>query len=445
MVLTLSQQATIFNATGVFVVVGISLLVLRWFPRPFFRSWTTAYFVSFVVLSLELAMALVGERPWLVAAGASAVLLSGLWNLKTGLLLSGKLVSPRMLGGIWAVGSLLFGGLALGGMAHLDVYLVPAVGLALSFMYLGSVVLRNKLILSGSGAPWLGWPLVAVGVWLLSYPFLVPSANAWVGYWLSGLLNLWTGVGMLVYLLAATAAELDQSNTELKKVDELKSNFLNTISHEIRTPLTAIRAATSIMNRANEAERSTLMRTVDTNAVQLDRLLEDILDFARLESRVFSFDYEEIDLGDVVMRARDSFASLPKSKNVAFEVEIQEDPIPVRVDADRLVQVITNLLTNAFRFTGEGGRIQMWAGAVGDKAVVKVTDTGLGIPPEHLENVFTRFFQVDGSKTRKVGGTGLGLAIAKMIVEEGHGGRISVASTVGQGSTFTFEVPLAQA
>lgn len=445
MALTLLQLAALFDASGVLVVVAISVLVLRWFPQPFFRSWTTAYFLAFVVMALELAMALVGEQRWLVALGASALCLNDLWLLRTALLLGGRQLTGTTLGLLWAIGSLGFGGYALLGGSHLNVYLLPAIGLALAFMFLGASVLRNKPILRGSGAPWLGWPLIALGVWLLSYAFVVPTSYAWVGYWISGLLNLWAGVGMLVYLLAAAADELHQSNDELKLLDVLKTNFLNTISHEIRTPLTAIRAATSMMNLADAGERETLMHTVDTNAVQLDRLLEDILDYARLESRTLSFNYEAIDLGDVVVRARDAFAALTAGREIAFEVALQEEPIPVCADAERLVQVITNLLTNALRFTEEGGRIRLWAGVRAGLAVVEVSDTGVGIPAEHLEKVFTRFFQVDGSRTRKVGGTGLGLAIAKAIIEEGHRGRISVASMPRQGSTFTFTLPLAPA
>ncbi len=249
--------------------------------------------------------------------------------------------------------------------------------------------------------------------------------------------------------LERASSALRAANERLKELDRLKDEFLSTITHELRTPLTSIRALTEILfdNPDIELEqRQEFLGTVISESERLTRLINQVLDMAKIEAGEIDWRVEPMDLGAAVEQAAAATSQLFVDRGIRLDVAIPPDLPPVRGDHDRLVQVAVNLLSNAAKFTPAGGRVTLvvgtTAGSDSGTARVSVTDTGPGIAPEHQAIVFERFRQVGDTMTDKPQGTGLGLAICKRIVEH-LGGRIWVDSTPGAGAAFSFTVPLA--
>jgi len=245
--------------------------------------------------------------------------------------------------------------------------------------------------------------------------------------------------------LERASSALRAANERLKELDRLKDEFLSTVTHELRTPLTSIRALTEILfdNPDIELEqRQEFLGTVISESERLTRLINQVLDMAKIEAGEIDWRVEPMDLGAAVEQAAAATSQLFVDRGIRLDVAIPPDLPPVRGDHDRLVQVAVNLLSNAAKFTPSGGRVSLAVGADAGTARVSVTDTGPGIAPEHQAIVFERFRQVGDTMTDKPQGTGLGLAICKRIVEH-LGGRIWVDSAPGAGATFTFTVPLA--
>jgi PAS domain S-box-containing protein len=236
-----------------------------------------------------------------------------------------------------------------------------------------------------------------------------------------------------------------QDISERREVDRLKSEFVSTVSHELRTPLTSIRGALGLLAAGVLGDLPLqvrdLLRLAERNAVRLTALINDILDFERLDSGRFELKVAEVDLDLLFEQA------LEAVRPVALEQEIslvcQPAGIRLLADADRVVQVLINLLSNALKFSPPGSEIHIWVkpGEAG-MARLQVKDQGPGIPEGYHQRVFERFGQVETAAYRDKGGTGLGLAICKAIVEH-HGGRIGVQSEPGKGSTFWAELPMA--
>ena len=238
------------------------------------------------------------------------------------------------------------------------------------------------------------------------------------------------------------AEELERAYQDLKELDRMKSQFVQNISHELRTPLTFVKGyadllAEEAMGKLSEQQK----RSVDIIAQKTDaitRLVNDIITLQEIETMPTQKDL--VSLGDVLGMVVDTARATASSRGL----ELRKRALPARMwimaDDDRLIQVFDNLLGNALKFTQSGGAIEVSAQDDGDCWRVSVRDTGIGIPSDKLEKVFERFYQVDGSTTRRFGGTGLGLAIAKEIVLN-HGGRIWAESALGQGSTFHVALP----
>jgi len=240
------------------------------------------------------------------------------------------------------------------------------------------------------------------------------------------------------------------------------------MSHELRTPLTVVLggtpflckpemlpAATKLFNsleaRGEDAEAltaevnqllgalKTLAGKVDRSAKHLLTLINDVLDYSKIEAGRMDIELEPLSLGDVVEGITQEFATKASAKSLYLTNEINDgDEIFVDADSRRLRQVLINIVGNAIKFTETGG-VSISAQDHGAKVIVTVQDTGCGIPKEQLDEVFQKFSQVDSSTTRRVGGTGLGMAISKKIIEM-HGGDISVESVTGEGSTFRFSL-----
>jgi PAS domain S-box-containing protein len=238
-----------------------------------------------------------------------------------------------------------------------------------------------------------------------------------------------------------------QDISERREVDRLKSEFVSTVSHELRTPLTSIRGSLGLLAAGVLGELSPqvrdLIRLAERNAVRLTALINDILDFERLDSGRVHMQIAEVDLQPLFEQSLDSVRTMADEQRIVLVCA--PTGLRLRADAVRVVQVLVNLLSNAIKFSPPGREVRVWAenkgGEKDDEWVrVLVKDQGPGIPDGYQQRIFERFAQVETSDKRDKGGTGLGLAICKAIVEH-HGGHIGVDSEPGAGSTFWFELP----
>ncbi len=246
--------------------------------------------------------------------------------------------------------------------------------------------------------------------------------------------------------LQAAYDELKRAHQELQALDELKSSFLANVSHELRTPLTSIRSFSEILLTYPDEDREAqleFIQIINQESERLTRLINDVLDVAKIEAGKMEWNMTEVRLDEVVREAARAARPLFAEAGLDFEVSIEDGEYVVMADRDRILQVISNLLNNAAKFTPQG-KVRLGMRRINDTAEIYVADTGIGIPPESRDRVFDKFYQVseenrlDGAKTK---GTGLGLSICREIVEH-HGGMIWVESEVGMGSTFYFTLRL---
>ena len=238
-----------------------------------------------------------------------------------------------------------------------------------------------------------------------------------------------------------------QDISERREVDRLKSEFVSTVSHELRTPLTSIRGSLGLLAAGVLGDLSPRVRDIiglaERNAVRLTALINDILDFERLESGRVEMQMEDVGLQPLFEQSLDAVRPMSDERRIALVCGATG--LRLRADATRIVQVLVNLLSNAIKFSPPGREVRVWAEQQeGVWVRVLVEDRGMGIPEVYHQRIFERFAQVETSDKRDQGGTGLGLAICKAIVEH-HGGRIGVNSSPGEGSTFWFDVPRASA
>ena len=231
---------------------------------------------------------------------------------------------------------------------------------------------------------------------------------------------------------------------EAQELHRAKDEFLATVSHELRTPLQAILGWARLLQEVDEepARRRHGLATIERNAKVQAQLVEDILDASRLVAGKMNVQWQPVDLGQVVRSLADSFLPTAAAKGVALSADVSHEPVLVAGDPDRLQQVAWNVLANALKFTPAGGRVEVSLRAEDDQAVLRVADTGVGIPTEFLPYVFDRFRQADSSTTRAHGGLGLGLALVRHLVEM-HGGTVEAESLGrGQGAVFTVRLRL---
>ncbi|NOK09825.1 ATP-binding protein [Corallococcus exercitus] len=229
--------------------------------------------------------------------------------------------------------------------------------------------------------------------------------------------------------------------TERKAVERMKNEFVSTVSHELRTPLTSIRGSLGLLENGIVGELPSqaldMVRIARTNTERLIRLINDILDLEKMESGMLELKLQPQPAQDLVEATLAGVQGMAEAAHVSLRSDVEGAP-QVKGDRDRLIQVLTNLVSNAIKFSPQGASVVVAAGLTADGRVrFSVTDQGSGIPEEKLPRLFGRFQQLDASDTRSKGGTGLGLAISQAIVEQ-HGGRIDVSSPPGQGATFHF-------
>ncbi len=244
---------------------------------------------------------------------------------------------------------------------------------------------------------------------------------------------------------AKQALEFEREKSEkLKELDQLKSRFFANISHEFRTPLTLIIGPLEkLLSKAKDNNEKKELSIAKKYTGKLQILINNILAISKLESGKMLLHTSETDIVKMVNTYIQSFESLAKQKNISFKFNAENKVINTFIDRGKFEQILNNLLSNAFKFTDEGGRIEVSLGnkMTTDKVFISVSDTGTGIPPEQLSHIFDRFYQVEHENSSYYEGTGIGLALTKELVELHHG-IIQVDSEQGKGSTFTIMLPL---
>lgn len=235
--------------------------------------------------------------------------------------------------------------------------------------------------------------------------------------------------------------EIRKAHEKLKSVDKLKTDFMNMAAHELKTPMVPMVGYLQLIDKESlSSEDRKSLEIAIRNTKRLQMLVGDILDIAKLESKVMKFNMEDMQIADVIRDAVKSAEPFAKEKKIYIKTAPAKNVPTTKADAMRIAQVLTNLLNNAIKFTDKGG-ITVKASQKGRDVLVQVSDTGIGIGRKDVKNLFQKFYQADSSGKRKYGGTGLGLAICKEIVRA-HGGKIWVTSQLGKGSTFHFTLPV---
>ncbi len=236
--------------------------------------------------------------------------------------------------------------------------------------------------------------------------------------------------------------------TAARELAVMKNEFVSMVSHELRTPLTSIKGYVDLIVDGEAGEINAVQREfleiVQENSDRLVSLINDLLDISRIESGRVHLRIEPLDPRDVVSGVIDTFRTYAEQSGLTLIADIEPDLPRVAADADRVGQVLMNLTSNAVKYSPGGGSVTIRAARDGDFVNLGVSDTGIGISEDDQRQLFTKFFRVDSSLTREIGGTGLGLSICKSVVEL-HGGTIWVTSAEGEGSTFTFSLPVARA
>ena len=251
-----------------------------------------------------------------------------------------------------------------------------------------------------------------------------------------------------VKALSSQALIQEKQTQALQELDTLKSRFFANLSHEFRTPLSIIKGSVEKLQQQDEpgSSRRSDYQLIDRSASRLLQLINQLLDLSRLEAGKMELHPKPGEITHVLQLMAGSFASLFESKGITYRYTVSLQPVWVLMDSDKLEQILSNLLTNAYKFTSTKGQVRLSAAieplqtGTCDLQLV-VQDTGIGIGEHQLPRIFDRFYQVDDSATRSYEGTGIGLALVKELVDL-HGGQIKVESTMGSGTTFRLYIPL---
>ncbi|MBI4348903.1 MAG: HAMP domain-containing histidine kinase [Elusimicrobia bacterium] len=296
---------------------------------------------------------------------------------------------------------------------------------------------------------WVALSSLAVG--LLGVAWLAANLNRTLRKLASAARHV--GAGELSYQvrtdrtdeLGQIAAEFNLMGRKLAELEEMKQRFLESVTHDLKSPLAAIDGYASILAKGmcgpvNDTQRRHLESMQDSSE-RLSRMIDDILDLSKLEAGQMEFEFAPMRLEEAAREVRGLLSVLADRYEVALSVEAGDGLPEISGDRDSLIRVITNLVSNALKFTPKGGRVSISVRRADGGVALRVKDTGCGIPEEKLHLMFTKFFQVQETKAQaRAVGTGLGLTICRRIVEA-HGGRIWVESVWRQGSTFSFALP----
>ncbi len=238
--------------------------------------------------------------------------------------------------------------------------------------------------------------------------------------------------------------ERRKAEEKLKETMEIKSQFISTVSHELRTPLAAMKEGIAIVldevaGRINGKQKK-FLNIAKRNVDRLENMINDILDFQKLEAEKTGLNIQDNDIKQVILEVHETMSLYAEKNGVELSFEIADNLPQAKFDRDRIVQVLINLIGNAVKFTPKGGRACLNVHQRNEELVISVSDTGVGIPKKELPRIFERFYRAEQQR-EEVNGTGLGLSIVHKIVTR-HGGRIEVESDIGRGSTFTVFLPL---
>ncbi|HEV2762617.1 MAG TPA: ATP-binding protein [Pyrinomonadaceae bacterium] len=245
--------------------------------------------------------------------------------------------------------------------------------------------------------------------------------------------------------LNETNRELNEANAKLRELSNMKEEFLALTTHDLRSPLTVISGVINFFTSGRlgelSPEQKNMVSMMERNTQNLIELVNDLLDASKLESGTMRLDISSVNLRLLVGELREAMGPLAREKEITLEDALPDDLPPLHADRAKLRRVLVNLLSNALKFTPKGGRVRVSAEQLDARtARVSVSDTGVGIPPEDTERLFDKYEQARSRATRSEKGTGLGLYITRQLVEL-HGGKISVKSELGKGSTFSFTIP----
>jgi signal transduction histidine kinase len=239
--------------------------------------------------------------------------------------------------------------------------------------------------------------------------------------------------------------ELQTALNKLAELNQLKSNFISNVSHELRTPLTHIRGYLDLMYNGSLGELSdeqeSALDVMLRSEARLEELIDKMIQFSLEASGQFTLLIKSANLYEVVNLALKQAKIKAVNRPVTLDIDLGDDPCPVRVDQEKIQWVVMELVDNAIKFTPAGGLVKVGINHDTDKAQFYVRDTGIGISSERLSEIFEPYHQLDGSSTRHYGGIGLGLALAKKIIEA-HSSKVEVTSEVGQGTTIQFTLPI---
>jgi histidine kinase len=243
--------------------------------------------------------------------------------------------------------------------------------------------------------------------------------------------------------LAQLSQAFNQMAGRLEQTEQMRLQLLGDFSHELRTPLTAIKGSMEALIDGVLPAVPATFEQIEQEADRLQRLVNDLQELSRVEAGAYELDRHPMSVEDLVQIALQRIEQQVRTKNISLTSHLSPGLPSIQGDQDRLLQVLLNLLSNACQYTPPDGAVHVQAGLQGDEVVISVKDNGIGIPAEHIRQLFTRFYRVDKSRSRQAGGgSGIGLTIAKHLVEA-HGGRIWVESAgPGKGSTFCFALPV---
>jgi signal transduction histidine kinase len=243
--------------------------------------------------------------------------------------------------------------------------------------------------------------------------------------------------------IAQLAARFNQMAAQLEQVESMRRQLIGDVTHELRTPLTSIKGyMEGLVDGVLPATPETFNQ-IHHEADRLSRLVDDLQELSRVEAKAYSLDFRSVTVSNLVQTTVKRLSPQATAKRIGLRSSLPADLPHIQADEDRITQVLVNLVANAIQYTSEGGDVTISAARHEDEIYISIKDSGIGIPPEHLANLFTRFYRVDKSRSRNAGGgSGIGLTLAKHLVEA-HGGRIWAESAgEGQGSTFSFSLKI---